>query len=306
MRCPKCHFDHPLQTTECLKCGIVFSRYLAAQEASATAATKSAVASRAAEAAPLLPIEHPVAASDPLRELKYRALALPLALVFAYWMTSTGLDMPASMLAMIVHESGHATTAWLAGRWAVPTLWVTYWGHSRSWFVVLAVTSAIFAGGFFAWKAKQWALVCAAGAVLAAQIYMLHLTPFKQEELIVFFGDGGAMVLATVLMATFYAPRDSKLCRSWGLRWGLLAIGAVAFMHVYRMWSGPWGNIPFGEIEGVNLSDPSLLTQLYGWSVTQLVERYLLLAKFCFAAMAALYFWGLLSAYADTQVAKRA
>ena len=27
MRCPKCQFDHPLQTIECLKCGIVFSRY---------------------------------------------------------------------------------------------------------------------------------------------------------------------------------------------------------------------------------------------------------------------------------------
>jgi len=35
MRCPKCQFDHPLQTTECLKCGIVFSRYHAALESTA-------------------------------------------------------------------------------------------------------------------------------------------------------------------------------------------------------------------------------------------------------------------------------
>ena len=35
MRCPKCQFDHELQTTECLKCGIVFTRYLAALEAAA-------------------------------------------------------------------------------------------------------------------------------------------------------------------------------------------------------------------------------------------------------------------------------
>ena len=32
MRCPKCQFDHQLQTTECLKCGIVFARYQAAPE----------------------------------------------------------------------------------------------------------------------------------------------------------------------------------------------------------------------------------------------------------------------------------
>jgi hypothetical protein len=35
MQCPKCQFDHKLQTTECLKCGIVFSRYRTAQEAAA-------------------------------------------------------------------------------------------------------------------------------------------------------------------------------------------------------------------------------------------------------------------------------
>jgi hypothetical protein len=33
MQCPKCQFDHELQTTDCQKCGIVFSRYQAPQEA---------------------------------------------------------------------------------------------------------------------------------------------------------------------------------------------------------------------------------------------------------------------------------
>ncbi len=229
-------------------------------------------------------------------------LALPLALIVAYWATGTGLNMIASMLAMVVHESGHAITAWLAGRWAVPTFWVTMHGQSRSWLVVLVVTAAIGFGGFVAWRARRWGWVAAAGAVLILQIAMLRLSPFRQEALIVFFGDGGAMVLAAILMGTFYASRESKLYRSWGLRWGLLAIGALAFMHVFRLWSGPYGNIPFGEIEGVNLSDPSLLTTMYGWSITQLVDRYVLLAKFCFAAMAALYLWGLLAAYAEVQV----
>jgi len=35
MRCPKCQFDHELQTTECLKCGIVFARYQAALDVAA-------------------------------------------------------------------------------------------------------------------------------------------------------------------------------------------------------------------------------------------------------------------------------
>lgn len=50
MRCPKCQFDHELQTTECLKCGIVFARYFAAQEAASKA--PGAVESRPIESSP--------------------------------------------------------------------------------------------------------------------------------------------------------------------------------------------------------------------------------------------------------------
>lgn len=303
MRCPKCQFDHPLQTTECLKCGIVFSKYKPATE-KPDAATAAAIAVPIAEVGALSPVGELGGKYDPLTELRYRALALPVALLVAYWATGTGFNMVAGMLAMVVHESGHAVTAWLSGRWAIPTFWVTPYGQTRSWLIILLVTSSILAWGFFAWRAKRWALVAAAGVAPILQMFMLSRTPFKQDCLIIFFGDGGAMVLATILMATFYTPRESKLYKSWGVRWGLLTIGALAFMHVYRLWSGAYENIPFGEIEGVNLSDPSLLTTMYGWSVTQMVDRYLLLARFCFAATIALYFWGLLSAYAEVAVAK--
>ena len=200
------------------------------------------------------------------------------------------------MLAMVLHESGHAITAWLTGRWAVPMLWVTMHGEDRSWWVVLALTAAIVFGGFQAWKARRWGWACVAGAGLIVQFIFL-VSPSPAGALIVFGGDGGAMVLATILMATFYAPHESNLYKSWGLRWGLLAIGALSFMYVFRSWSGPYEDIPFGEIEGVNLSDPSLLTEMYGWSVTQLVDRYIRLAMVCFVALLALYIWGLLSAY---------
>jgi hypothetical protein len=176
-------------------------------------------------------------------------------------------------------------------------LWVTMHGEERSWSIVLFLSAAIIFGGFLAWKMERWGWVCAAGALLLLQITVL--SAHMDGALIVFFGDGGAMVLATILMATFYAPRESTLYQRWGLRWGLLAIGALAFMHVYRLWSGPFEDIPFGEIEGVNLSDPSLLTQMYGWNVAQLIDRYLLLAKVCFVILIGLYVWGLVSAYLE-------
>ncbi len=186
---------------------------------------------------------------DAFRELKCRALALPLALLVARLLAGTGVGLAAGMLTMVLHESGHAITAWLTGRWALPMLWVTMHGEDRSWLVALILASAIGFGGFIAWRAQRWGWVCAAGAVLIVHLIFLSLPAFTQGALIVFGGDGGAMVLATILMAAFCAPRESALCKSWGLRWGLLAIGALSFMHVYSLWSGPYGDIPFGEIE---------------------------------------------------------
>lgn len=302
MRCPKCQFDHELQTTECLKCGIVFSRYEAAMEAAknATSVAPAALTPAAALPSPASPAQPAARDEDAVQELKCRALALPVALIVARWMAGTMLGgLISGMLAMVVHESGHAITSWLTGRWAVPTLWVTMHGQERSWGIVAFVTALIVFGGFVAWKLERWGWVCAAGAVLLLQLTIL--TAHMDESLIVFGGDGGALVLGTILMATFYAPRESALRRSWGLRWGLLAIGALAFMHVYRLWSGPFENIPFGEIEGVNLSDPSLLTQMYGWGVAQLIDRYLLLARVCFVSLAVLYVGGLVSAYREAR-----
>jgi hypothetical protein len=297
MRCPKCQFDHELQTTECLKCGIVFSRYVASPEGAAGKPAPAAPVTTAAAVSPSAPAA--VRNDDAVTELKYRVLGLPLALLVARLVAGTGLRIAAGMLAMVLHESGHAITAWLTGTWAVPMLWVTMHGEERSWSIVLCVTAAIVFGGFVAWKMERWGWVCAAGALLLLQITILSAQ--HDGALIVFGGDGGAMVLATILMATFYAPRESALYQNWGLRWGLLAIGALAFMHVYRLWSGPFENIPFGEIEGVNLSDPSLLTEMYGWNVAQLIDRYLLLAKVCFVVLFGLYVWGLVSAYLEVR-----
>jgi len=297
MRCPKCQFDHPLQTTECLKCEIIFARYLAVLESAAKqmGVDGPAIQTRALAPNAPLPLRNDAIRSDALWEFKCRLFALPLALVMARLVARS----PLGMLAMVLHESGHAITAWLTGRWAVPLLWVTMHGEERSRWVVLAVTSAITYLGFLAWQAERRGLLCAAGAMLIVQLIFLFLLPAGAS--IVFGGDAGALVLGTVLMATFYAPRESAIYKSWGLRWGLLAIGAISFMQVFLVWSGPIEDIPFGEIEGVNLSDPSLLTTVYGWSVTQLVDRYMRLATVCLVILAGMYVWGLVSAYRETQ-----
>jgi hypothetical protein len=219
---------------------------------------------------------------------------LPAALLLARLIAATPLRIACGELAMVLHESGHAITAWLTGRWAIPLLWVTPHGEERSWSIVLAVSAAILFGAFVAWKMERWRWVVAAAAALLLQMIVLS---YPADALIVFWGDGGALVLATVLMAMFYVPRDSAIAKSWGLRWGLLLVGALSFMHVFLLWTGPVDDLPFGEIEGVNLSDPSLLVEMHGWSVTQLVERYVHLGEACLVVLLAFYVWGLVSGY---------
>ena len=134
-------------------------------------------------------------------EFKYRLLALPLTLLVAHWLTGTGFNMLAGMLAMLVHESGHALTAWLAGRWAIPTLWFTMIGEHRSWFMVLLVTGAILFGGFQAWRARRWGWVCRAS--IERSQCRTDCSARKQEWLI-------PQSLRTVMASSF--RRFSRLC----------------------------------------------------------------------------------------------
>src|SRR5579863_3443776 len=88
MRCPKCQFDHELQTTECLKCGIVFSRYQpppALEEPAQPAAEPPEPFE--VESEPL------ISRSDAIMEFKYRIFALPLALLVARLVAASGLRL---------------------------------------------------------------------------------------------------------------------------------------------------------------------------------------------------------------------
>jgi hypothetical protein len=54
--------------------------------------------------------------------------------------------------------------------------------------------------------------------------------------------------------------------------------------------------IPFGENEGVGLSDPSRLTEEFGWAMQIMVDRYVWLMVACLTFLAALYAVGIVQA----------
>ena len=198
---------------------------------------------------------------------------------------------------MWLHELGHAATAWLLGYAAFPGPWLTPMASERSLLFSLLVPAILLALAARAWRAEK----IAAAALLAASAPLLYflasrVSPARARELIVFFGDGGALIFGTLCMLTLYAPAGSNLKRGW-LRWGFLAIGAAAYADVATVWWGARSDvdlIPYGLIEGVGLSDPSVLSERFGWSASMLVARYCLLAGACFVVLAAAWLRGIL------------
>lgn len=247
-------------------------------------------------AAPQVPLDAP---SDGGVELERALLfALPVVLLGAWLINLTGVGamLTRIVFAMWLHELGHATTGWLCGSFAIPAPWVTWGGHERSVFFVLVEFGAL---GFWAWRRRDHVKFVAPLAVLL--LIGLVLPAKTMDALVTFDGDGGALVFGTLLMATVFLPPSARLAKG-GLRWGFLVIGAGAFANVLLAWWRAWrdpAEIPFGAIEGVGLSDPSRLVDLYGWSEHRVVMSYLVLGTVCLLVLATAWAWRVVTMISD-------
>ncbi len=286
MECPKCHFDHPQQVDECLKCGVVFAKYLAFQQSVAN--VRDVTPKRSPE-------EVAVEQRKARTEFRCRLFALPGALLFG-WIVNRILPSMTAFLAMWLHESGHAITAWLCGYSAFPTAWFTVIGERSRW-ISIVLAALLVAGGYVAFRKQRWLWVVVSAIVLVLVIAGNLQTDSHSRMLFTFWGDGGAYVLSTILMLTFYARPDSPISRNQ-VRWGLLLLGAMAFCSVYTRWSGGFENIAnfLEDTDERGPSDIMQLTTLYGWSIYTLIHSYWQLAYTCFAALGVAYGAGILQA----------
>ena len=243
-------------------------------------------------------------AQDAALELRVRACAIPAALLIAWLAVRSGLGhfLVRTFASMWVHETGHAVAAWLCGYPAFPGPWFTPVAEQRSAILALAFGGTLALATLRAWRSERAGMGAAAAALLVFQLgCTLLLSPSRARQFIVFAGDGGCLVFGALLMATVYAPRASTIRRG-GLRWGFLTIGAMSFADAFAQWWSARADedrIPFGHNEGMGLSDPSVLTEVFGWSTHALVQRYVLLGGACFAALCIGYSIGLVRARAD-------
>jgi len=262
------------------------------------ASTLEATATPAWVTAAATPARWTAIEEDAALEQRLRRWCIPAALAGSFLLVQTGMGRFLATLfsGMWLHELGHAITAWLCGRFAFPGPWRTAIGEARSWPVILCVAGAI---AYLAYRQRlaehpRWFLL--PSLLLALQLIgTLLLRPSQAQAAITFGGEAGAMLLGALLMVTFYASSQSQLRKGW-LRWGFLVLGALAFTETADTW---WDavtdvdRIPFGEIEGVGLSDPTKLTDLHGWSERGLIRAHVSVSALALLGVAAFYVRGL-------------
>lgn len=221
------------------------------------------------------------------QSLNARLIALPIVLVLTLLLSFTGAGrfVLTVLFAMWLHEFGHAISAWLCGAFALPLPWFTIGGASRSVLFMLVEFGSL---AYLLWRyrARAWP----AAVVLIILLIGVLIPAGVMEQFIVFSGDGGALVLGTLLMLTILLPDEARLSRG-GLRWGFLVIGASAWSVTFTQWFSAWrdpAEIPFGKQEGGALSDATRLVDHYAWSEAGLIRAYLVLSVFCLVALAAL------------------
>jgi len=246
---------------------------------------------------------------DPELEKKICMAALPSMFAFAFLVQLSGIgtSIQRIVFTMPIHELGHATVAWFCGFNAVPTLWKTISPSERGVAASFLLFIGIVSLANYGRKNMQNAWVIIAAFLLLMQgISSLLISERDAEQYILFGGDGGGMVLATLLMLSFYFGKQTQLYQG-GLRWGFLGIGAAAFADMFMTWWRSLSDrleVPYG-LTGGEPTDAFKLINYHTWSWEQLISRHVAVGVICIVVLLAFYAWGIQQAQKMIAVKER-
>ena len=189
---------------------------------------------------------------------------------------------------MPVHEVGHAVVGWICGYNSVPTLWQTIVPRDQGF-----IAPVILFGGIC--YLINYARINAHGGLFLAGVILLGLQftgTFILEKqtansLITWGGDGVGMILAMGLMAAFRFDKRTGWYKGY-LRWGFAFIGAAAFADMVSPWWVSLNDIsavPYGQ-SGGNHTDTYKLMNYHGWSMDDVIHRYVALSVVCMVILA--------------------
>lgn len=227
--------------------------------------------------------------------------AFPIMMGIAVLTNAGFLSMPFLPMRIWIHEFGHATMAWLAGRHATPLPWGwTNVGEARSLFVYFGILVLLGLLGWTGWKErKPWSIGIAIGLGVM-QFFMTWILPTETYEMwLAFGGIGGEFYLSTLLMVSFYF-RFPEYWRWDFWRYVVSIVAAHTFWSTFTRWHNirvgqediPWGSMLFGD--GDAGGDMNQLSAGYGWSDSQIINTYNGLGTFCLFVLFSLYCFFLL------------
>ena len=302
--CPWCSATRDEGPT-CPKCGAIYAKAAAIKaHGSAKAVIAAAPVGALQPADPVLDFELDVDNSagewqlvdDADLEWKFCVAAIPVALLVSLvvYVSGIGAFLLRLFLSMPVHELGHAFAAWFSGFDAIPTVWKTLVPETRGFVMPLGLLAGLGWLGWRAWAAGNRVLLGTACTLVLLQLALTFGTSVHTAKMvIVFCGDGGGMILAVLLMGSFFFGKRTQLYKG-SLRWGFVVIGAATYVDIYGTWvkaRRDFDAIPLGSQDGM-AADPLVLIEQHGWTLASVANRYFVLGLLCFAALAAVYAWG--------------
>lgn len=242
-------------------------------------------------------ISSTVEIEDPALEKKLCIVTIPAMLAASLLIQLSDLfaSLQRIVLGMPVHELGHATVAWFCGFNAIPTVWKTMIPNDKGIVASILVFVGIVALANYGRRKMESGWIVLAGILLALQGYGTFMLSERDAQMyFIFGGDGGGMVLATILMITFYFGKETQLYRG-SLRWGFVFIGSAAFADMFMTWVrslSDRANVPYG-LTGGEPTDAYKLIHNFGWSWEQLINRHVNLGIVCLAVLLIFYLWGI-------------
>ena len=136
--------------------------------------------------------------------------AIPVALTVALVIHLSGIGafLQRLFMTMPVHELGHAVAAWFCGYSAIPTLWKTLVPETRGFIAPVLLLGAL---GYMAWRGwvaeNRIVVGVACGLVFLQLAFTFGISLKTSRMIVVFSGDGVGMILATLLMGSFFFRR---------------------------------------------------------------------------------------------------
>jgi hypothetical protein len=288
-------------SAKCSRCGAVYAK------AAALAAGLPAPSSKTRPVDEAVPVTAAAVSLPPREdsvehavELQARIWFVPACFGLALFFQGMcgGRLLQRLFFTMPLHELGHAMTAWFCGFSAMPMFWQTRIADHRGIALPLLMAAGIASVLVRGVRERAWGWLAFGSCLALAQfVGTLLLSEANARALITFGGDAGALVLATACVGTFFFGEDTAF-KHGQLRYGFVAIGSIAYVDVFSGWWAArrdWGVIPFGENEGVGLTDPTKLTDVYGWTIDAMVDRYVALGVACAWVCLAIWIWGIVS-----------